>query len=83
MQTAHTQDHAHKLVCDIKTAPEPGIVLADDQQLKDLVRFDTTSEFCIDPKFLRDEFDETPLTYRHSLLETKQASNHWSLWGQY
>ena len=74
MQRAHTQDPEHKFVRDIKTAPEPAIVLADNQQLHDLVRFGTSaadfSIITIDPTFSLGEFDVTPLTYRHLLLET-------------
>ena len=33
MQRAHTKDPTSKFVCDIKTAPEPAIVLAVDPQL--------------------------------------------------
>ena len=76
MQEAHTQDPCHMFVRDIKTAPEPAIVLATDQQLADLVRFATSSgKFCIvtiDPTFSLGEFDVTPLTYRHLLLTTKR-----------
>lgn len=75
MQRAHTEDPASKVLCDIKTAPEPAIMLAVDQQLHDLVHFSTsTSEFCIitiDPTFTLGDFDVTPITYRHLLLETK------------
>ena len=54
MQRAHTQAPAHKFVRDIKTAPEPAIVLAEDQQLQDLVHFGTSVNFgivTIDPMF--------------------------------
>ena len=44
MQQAHTQDPSHKFVRDIKTAPEPAIVLASEQQHNDLVRFCICSE---------------------------------------
>ena len=78
MQRAHTQDPAHKFVRDIKTAPEPAIVLAEDQQLQDLVRFGTSSvDFgivTIDPTFSLGKFDVTPLTYRHLLLETRRKN---------
>jgi len=51
-------------------------VLAVDQQLHDLVRFSTSaSEFgiiTIDPTFTLGDFDVTPITYRHLLLETKR-----------
>jgi len=73
MQKAHTQDPAHKFVRDIKTAPEPEIALADDQQLQDLVRFATSSVnfgiVTIDPTFSLGEFDVTPITYRHRELK--------------
>ena len=78
MQQAHTQDPAHKFVRDIKTSPDPAIILASDQQLNDLVRFGTSSEeFCvitIDPTFSLGEFDATPLTYRHLLLVTRRGN---------
>lgn len=78
MQRAHTQDPVHKFVRDVKTALEPAIVLAEDQQLKDLVRFCTFpfdfSIFTVDPTFSLGEFDVTPLTYRNLLLESKRTS---------
>ena len=76
MQRAFTQDPLKKFIRDIKTAPEPAIVLADDQQIQDLLRFCTSSfEFgilTVDPTFSLGEFDVTPLTYRHLLLETRR-----------
>ena len=79
MQTAHTQDPKKKFVRDIKTAPEPAIVLADDQQLQDMVRFCTSSfKFgivTIDPTFTLGEFDVTPITYRHLLLQTRRGQH--------
>lgn len=41
MQRAHTQDPSNKFIRDVKTAPEPAIVVAHDSQLQDLVRFRT------------------------------------------
>ena len=77
MQQAHTQDPSRKFVWDVKTAPEPAIVLANDQQLQDVVRFGTASTafgiITIDPTFTLGGFDVTPLTYRHLLLETKRS----------
>jgi hypothetical protein len=65
-----------KFIRDINTAPEPAIVLADDQQIVDLLRFCTSSfEFgilTVDPTFSLGEFDVTPITYRHLLLETRR-----------
>ena len=75
MQTAQTKDSSRQFVRDTKTSPEPAIVLADDQQLQDMVWFGTSSfEFCIitvDPTFSLGEFDVTPLSYSNLLLETK------------
>jgi hypothetical protein len=77
MQAAHTQDPKKKFVRDIKTAPEPAVVIADDQQLHDMVRFCTSSfKFgivTIDPTFTLGDFDVTPITYRHLLLETRRG----------
>ena len=78
MQQAHTQDPEHTFVRDIKTAPEPAVVLASDQQLNNLVRFGTSPQefgvITIDPTFSLGEFDVTPLTYRHILLVTRRSN---------
>ena len=42
MQEAHTHDPSRSFVRDIKTAPEPAIILAINQQLDDIVRFCTS-----------------------------------------
>ena len=71
MQRAHTQDPNAMFVRDVKTAPEPAIVLADDHQLQDLVRFCTSSfDFAVltvDPTF---SLDDT-----HQLSPRKQADH--------
>ena len=76
MQRAHTQDPNAMFVRDVKTAPEPAIVLANDCQLQDLVRFCTSSfEFAVltvDPTFSLGAFDVTLISYRHLLLETRR-----------
>lgn len=73
---AHAQETRNKFIRDIKTAPEPAIVLADDQQLIDLQRFCTSSldfgVLTVDPTFSLGDFDVTPITYRH-LLETRRG----------
>ena len=60
-------------------ATDPAIVLVDDTQITDMVRFCTSSiEFgilTVDPTFSLGEFDVTPITYRHLLLETKKNHN--------
>ena len=64
-QRAHSQDPAQEFIRDIKTASEPAIVLEDEQQLNDLVRFGISPlEFCIitiDPTFTLGEFDLSPI----------------------
>lgn len=65
-------------VRDIKSSPDPAIVVASDGQLDDLVRFcasPTGVESCvmtIDPTFCLGEFECTPVTYRHLLLITRR-----------
>ena len=77
MQRAYAQDTTNKFIQDIKMAPEPAIVLADDQQLVDLQRFCTSSldfgVLTVDPTFSLGDFDVTPITYRHLLLETRRG----------
>ena len=52
-------------------------MLANDQQLQDVVRFGTFSTafgiITIDPTFTLGDFDVTPITYRHLLLESKRS----------
>ena len=53
------------------------MVLATDTQLLDMVKFGTREEeFCIvtiDPTFNLGDFDVTPVTYRHLLLESNRS----------
>lgn len=80
MQKAHTEDPSSQFICAIRTAPDPAIVLADDNQMHNMVAFSTSSsEFCvltIDPTFSLGNFDVTPITYRHLLLETKRTGTY-------
>lgn len=82
MQRAHSEDSSAQFIRAIRAAPDPAIVLADNNQLNDMVRFCTSSvtgSFCIltiDPTFSLGEFDVTPITYRHMLLETKRSGRH-------
>ena len=63
-------------VRDIKTSPDPAIVIASDGQLDDLVRFCAPLagvESCVmtvDPTFNLGEFECTPTTYRHLMVQT-------------
>ena len=58
-------------------APEPAIVLADDQYLADLQHFCTSSldfgVLTVDPTFSLGDFNVTPITYRHLTLETRRG----------
>ena len=75
MQQAKAGDN---FVRDIKTTPDPALVLAYDHQLNDLVRFCATpagsdsSIVTIDPTFCLGDFECTPTTYRHLLLATRR-----------
>lgn len=73
MQRAKVGD---PFVRDIKTSPDPAIVLANEVQLNDLVRFCAApvgleiAMLIVDPTFCLGDFELTPITYRHLLLET-------------
>ena len=77
IQRAYAQDTTNKFIRDIKIAPEPATVLADDQQLADLQCFCTSSldfgVLIVDPTFSLGYFDVTSTTYRHLLLETHRG----------
>lgn len=79
MLKAHMEDPDHQFVRDIKAYPEPSVFLASDQQLHDVVRFCTVPfEHCVltvDPTFCLGDFDVTPATYRHLLLECKRTGH--------
>ncbi len=80
MQKAHVDDQSSKFIQAIRTAPDPAIVLSNDCQTNDLIRFCTDpNKFCVltvDPTFSLGEFDVTPVSYRHLLLETKRNKKH-------
>lgn len=73
MLQAQLEDR-EKYARDIKMHPEPAILLVNDRQLNDLSRFSCNPfQFCIltvDPTFCLGDFDVTPITYRHLLLES-------------
>ena len=79
MQRAYSEDPGSKFIRSIRAAPDPAIVLAEDHQIADLVRFCTSStEFgilTVDPTFSLGNFDVTPITYRHLLLTTRRNEN--------
>lgn len=75
----HARSDESNFVRAIRATPDPAVVIAADCQLNDMNRFCTSaSEFgivTVDPTFSHGEFDVTPLTYRHLLLETKRNKN--------
>lgn len=68
----------NSFVQHIKTTPDPAIVLANDRQLDDLVRFCAPSVgieisiLSVDPTFNLGDFEFTPTAYRHLLLTTRR-----------
>ena len=80
MTECKSQDITARYVRDVKAAPDPALVLANDQQLNDLVRFCTGSEefsiVTVDPTFNLGNFDVTPVTYQNLLQETKRGGNY-------
>ena len=79
MQSAKEEDVMGKFVRETRPSPEPAFVLARDRQLDDLVRFCTVAEgfsiLTVDPTFNLGDFDVTPTTYRHCLLESTRSGN--------
>ena len=76
MQRAYSEDPGLKFIRSIHAAPDPVIVLAEEHQIADLVRFCTSStEFgivTVDLTFSLSHFD---VTYCHLLLCTKRNEN--------
>ena len=74
MQQAKLGDKSGLFIRETRPSPEPAFVVAHDCQLNDLVRFCTVpgnfSILTIDPTFNLGDFDVTPVTYRHQLLES-------------
>ena len=74
MQSAKEEDVMGKFVREARPSPEPAFVLA---QLDDLVRFFIVAEgfliLTVDPTFNLGDFDVTPTTYRHCLLESTSS----------
>ncbi len=70
---------------DVKVAPEPLCVMMTDRQLSDLKRFCCNPlkyrPFTVDPTFDIGNYDVTPITYQHLLLENRGDGSHPSLIG--
>lgn len=79
IQQAKLGDSGGMFVRETRSAPEPAFVLARDHQLDDLERFctdpSTFSVLTVDPTFNLGEFDVTPTTYRHLLLESTRSGS--------
>lgn len=79
MQSANEEDVMGKFVRETHPSPEPAFVLARDRQLDDLVLFCTVAEgfsiLTVDPTFNLSDFNVTPTTYRHCLLESTRSGN--------
>lgn len=77
MFQAKQEDSNQHFSRDMKVLPEPAIILATEQQLNDLVRFCTSADrfgiLTVDPTFSLGEFDVTPVTYRHLLLNCRRS----------
>ena len=77
MSECKSKDANARFIRDVKAAPDPAVVLATDRQLDDIIRFGTSpEEFCVvtvDPTFNLGDFDVTPMTYRHLLLESERT----------
>ena len=70
---------------DVRIAPEPLCVMTSDRQLNDLKRFCCNPvqfrPFTVDPTFDIGQFNVTPITYQHLVLENKREGKHPSLIG--
>ncbi len=77
MLQAHLEDTDKKFARGIKAYPEPAIVLASERQLNDVARFCCDpfefSVLTVNPTFCLGDFDVTPTTYRHLLLECNRG----------
>ena len=70
---------------DVRVAPEPLCVMATNRQIKDLKRFcchpSDYKHFTVDPTFNIGEYNVTPITYQHLILENKRDGKHPSFIG--
>lgn len=77
MQKAYLEDTNKHFIREMRTLREPGIIVAVDRQLDDIVRFCTSENqfgvLTVDPTFT---LGDTVTTYRHLLLECKRTMKH-------
>ena len=75
-----SKDRKSAFICNVIVANEPLCVLATDRQLNDLKRFCCNETkfrpFSVDPTFDIRQFNVTPISYEHLLLETKRDGKH-------
>ena len=85
MQKAYLEDSNQQFIREIRTLHEPGIIVAVDCQLDDIVRFCTNENIfgilTVDPTFNLGDFDVTVTTYRHLLLKCRRTQHHPSFIG--
>ncbi len=79
MQQAKLGDSRGFFIRELKAAPEPAVIVARDYQLQDMVRFCTQehnfSILTVDPTFCLGDFDVTPMSYRHLLLQSRRTGH--------
>ena len=78
-------DRKSAFIRDVRVAPEPMCVLTTDRQLNDMVRFCCNpvefKPFTVDPTFDIGDYNVTPITYQHLLLENRKDGKHPSMIG--
>ena len=78
-------DRKSAFIRDVRVAPEPRCVRTTDRQLNDIVRFCCDSvefkPFTVDPTFDIGDYNVTPITYQHLLLENRKDGKHPSMIG--
>ena len=75
----HNENRRNAFIRDVRVGGEPLCVLASERQLQDLKRFccDETEfkPLTVDPTFDIGQFNVTPISYQHLLLETKEKKH--------
>ena len=80
MQQAYLEDHGNHFIREMRILREPAIVVGNNRQLDDPIRFCTNSTnfgiVTIDPTFSLGEFEVTVTTYRQLTLQSRRTHNH-------
>ena len=78
-------DRNSAFIRDARVAPEPLCILTTDRQLNDMVRFCCDpvefKPFSVDPTFDIGDYNVTPITYQHLLLENRRDGKYPSMIG--